>query len=564
MSDHSLVRSRFAPSPSGHLHVGGARTALFSWAYARAKGGRFILRIEDTDRRRSSEAATRAFLEDLKWLGIEWDEGPKFEGCGGGETGPYHQSQRRPLYERQVDRLIEQGAAYRAFETPQELEAARAAARAKGRSYRYDRAALRLDPATVKRMCAENRPFVVRFKVPDEGDIEVLDEVRGRTIVAADELDDFVILKADGYPTYHLAVVVDDELMGVTHVIRGQEHLNNTAKHVLLQAALGFRRPTYAHVSLIFNPDGSKMSKRDRDRALRLEVGRRGLEQPPLIAGEPVVSEEHWRWWLRSKEHQLELESARRLAGALGVDLPEIDIEDFRRAGYLAEVLVNYLALLGWSPGGDIEKFDRAFLIERFDLDRIIKSPAKFDREKLLAFNLDALQAVSTTAFTDRLRAHGERYHPEYLRKLGPEKLALFAAANHNRSKTLEDPFKSGRFFVIADDEVSYERSKAVRKALGQGDPNGYAHLKGVAALLRELPEWTVERLEETVKSYADERAGGKLGAVAQPLRIAVSGGPVSPAIFDTLVILGRQSVLNRIERCLACRELPSDSEVGR
>ncbi len=547
-----IVRTRFAPSPSGHLHVGGARTALFCWAYARGRGGRFILRIEDTDRKRSSDAATHAILEDLHWLGIEWDEGPEYQGCGGGRVGPYYQSQRLDHYHRCADRLIKDGRAYRAFETTEELDAARAAATAAGRSHRYDRTALNLDEAAIERLLAENRPYVIRFRVPDEGVVTIPDVVRGETIVPAAEMDDFVIVKADGYPTYHFAVVVDDELMGVTHVIRGQEHLYNTARHVVLQDALGFRRPTYAHISLIYNPDNSKMSKRDKDRALREAVGDRGLEHPPLDRdGGPVVSPEHWHWWRSSADNQLELEPAARLAAALGLALPAIDVEDFREAGYLPEVLVNYLALLGWSPPEGREKFDARFLIKHFNLDRVIKSPARFDRDKLLAFNLDALQALSGVDFRDRLREHGERYHGDFLRRLGEERFPLFAAANHARSKTLEDPFRSCRFLVTDDADIVYEESKAVRKALSGGEPGGYAHLERLVPRLDGLADWTTESLERTITQYAAEGAAGKLGAVAQPLRIAVTGGTISPAIFETLALLGRESTVNRIKRCL-------------
>ncbi len=254
----ALVRTRFAPSPSGHLHVGGARTALFCWAYARGRDGRFVLRIEDTDRKRSSEAATAAFVEDLAWLDIKWDE------------GPFYQSQRLELYREQIDRLIDKGHAYRASETPDQLDAARRAAGAGG--YRYDRAALSLDEATVRQYLDENRPHVVRFRLPNEEPVTFTDVVRGEVEVEAAKIDDVVILKADGYPTYHCADVVDDEQKGETHDIPGQEHLDNTAKPVLLQDALGFRRPTYAHLSLIFTPNGSKRSKRDKDRAVRTAV----------------------------------------------------------------------------------------------------------------------------------------------------------------------------------------------------------------------------------------------------------------------------------------------------
>lgn len=577
-----VLRTRFAPSPTGHLHVGSARTALFCWALARANGGRFLLRIEDTDRRRSSESSTRELLEGLEWLGIDWDEGLEYKAWGGGESGPYRQSERLDLYRVHAERLINQGAAYRAFETPQELEAARAAAAAERRGYRYDRAALRLDPETIARYLREHRPYVVRFRVPDEGEITVQDEVRGDVCVSAEELDDLVIMKADGYPTYHFAVVVDDELMGVTDVIRGQEHLYNTVRHVLLQDALGFRRPRYAHISLILNADGSKMSKRNKAKVARQAAGdhlqtkgpgereawlkkleksdRVGLSSSPTPkrrrqALHPPVDHRFTAGEIEAflAGDNEEVAIAHLIAEDLEVDLPEIDVQDFRRSGYLPEVLVNYLALLGWSPGGDREKFDRAFLIEHFDLDRIVKSPARFDREKLRAFNLDALQAMQGDEFETRLRAHGERYHAEFLEKLGDGKLSLFAAANHARSKTLDDPFRDGRFFVIGDDEVVYEQSKAVRKALG-GDPSGCARLEALVPILQNLTEWSGPALEEAVTRYADEHAGGKLGKVAQPLRIAVSGGPVSPAIFDTLVILGREATLNRIRRCLAER----------
>src|SRR5690606_30138318 len=221
-SSNAPVRTRFAPSPSGHLHVGGARTALFCWAYARKHGGKFMLRIEDTDAKRSSDAASMAFLEDLKWLGIDWDEGPEYDGCGGGAHGPYFQSQRLDIYNRYIEQLIAEGKAYRAFETPEELDAQRQQARAEKRNYKYDRAALKLSPETVQRYLDEGRPHVVRFKLPDFETVTIHDEVRGDVTVTRNELDDFVIRKADGYPTYHFAVVVDDELMGVTHIIRAQ------------------------------------------------------------------------------------------------------------------------------------------------------------------------------------------------------------------------------------------------------------------------------------------------------------------------------------------------------
>ncbi|MHC4473896.1 MAG: glutamate--tRNA ligase [Planctomycetota bacterium] len=548
MYETAVVRTRFAPSPSGNLHVGGARTALFSWAYARGRGGEFILRIEDTDRKRSSDAASLAFLEDLRWLGIEWDEGPVHEGLGGGERGPYVQSERLDVYRGLVVNLVAEGKAYPAFETPEELDAARARARAEKWDYRYDRAARRLDPETVAQYLAEGRPHVVRLAVPDDREVVVRDTVLGEVRTPPEKLDDFVIRKADGYPTYHFAVVVDDELMGVTHVLRGQEHLMNAPRHVLLQEALGFRTPVYAHIPLIFNPDGSKMSKRDKDRALRGVAVERGLTSAASVDAET------FDWWLDGKDHQLDLETAERLAAELGVDLPEINVEDFRRAGYLPSVVTNYLALLGWSPGGDVEKFDSEFLVERFDLDRIVKSPAKFDRTKLKAFNLDAIQEMSEEEFEVRYREHCARYHPEFLERLDAGQFALLARANRIRAKTLEDTIPSSRLFVAEDDEIVYEDTKAVRKALVKGDPSGFAHLEAIRELLNRHEDFSVHGLETLIQAYADEHGGGKLGKVAQPLRIAVSGTTVSPAIYDTLAILGKEHVLRRIERCLAAR----------
>ncbi len=564
-SSASVVVTRFAPSPSGHLHVGGARTALFNWAYAKGRGGpgsRFVLRIEDTDTKRSSDTASMAFLEDLAWLGIDWDEGPEFEQIhrsaspqvhsrhtlGGGENGPYFQSQRLDIYNRYIEQLIAEGKAYRAYETPEELEAAREQARAEGRNYRYQRPPHAAD--------SPDQPHVVRFAVPEGREIVVRDQVLGevRTPAAPEpgSLDDFVIRKRDGYPTYHFAVVVDDELMGVTHVIRAQEHLSNTPRHMLLQEALGFRTPVYAHISVVTNPNGSKMSKRDKDKALRAAVREHALTAPPHVAGGDglALREEEWAWWIEADDRQLNPEAEQVLAEALGVQLPEINVDDFRRAGYLPEVMVNYLALLGWNPGGDVEKFDRAFLIEKFDFDRIIKSPAKFDREKLLAFNLDAIQALSPEEFVARLREHAERYHPEFLERLG-ERFDAFGRANQPRSKTLDDSFRTDRFFIVGDEQIVIEDSKPVRKALGGGPPSGADHLEAILPVLRELKEWTVDSLETAISNYAAQHAEGKLGKVAQPLRIAVTGGVVSPAIFDTLAILGKQSTLARIGQCL-------------
>jgi len=552
----NVMKTRFAPSPSGHLHVGGARTALFNFAFARRHGGRFVLRIEDTDRKRSSDSASLGFLRDLAWLGIAWDEGPELAdavqtpdgavSCGGGDAGPYFQSERIGIYDAYFARLLAQGKAYYAFDTPEELDAKRKAAMAEKRAYRYDRAALQLSPEDVKERLDAGTPAVLRLRVPDES-VTIQDEVLGESTFPAGEIDDFVIRKADGFPTYHFAVVVDDELMGVTHVLRAQEHHGNTAKHMLIQSALGFRHPVYGHLPLICNPDGSKMSKRDKDRLLRTTVRDRGLTTPP----DGTIDQPTFDAWLGDSSRQLDSGDTIRMAEALGVDLPEIDVDDFRRSGYLPQVVVNFLSLNGWSPGDDLEKFDLRFLCEHFDLTRVQKTPARFDRVKLLSFNADALRAMDPDAFVDALAAHGRSEHAEFMERLAPEQFRTLALASQERSRTLDEPFRGNRWIIMGDDEIDYVESKLVRKALAGGPPSGIDHLRALRAVFAEIAAWNVEELERSITTYVDANAPGQMGKVAQPIRVALTGGTVSPPIFDTLSIVGKDSTLRRIDRCL-------------
>lgn len=548
--------TRFAPSPSGHLHVGGARTALFCWAFAKGRGGKFLIRIEDTDQKRSSDAASVGFLKDLDWLGIRWDEGPEYTApdgtvVGGGPNGSYFQSERLEIYARYTEKLLAEGKAYEAWDSQDELDAMRKDATARKEAFRY-RFRGEVTPDQRARYIGEGRVPVVRFRSPQVA-VTINDEVLGDATLPAGEVDDFVIRKKDGFPTYHFAVVVDDELMGVTHVLRAQEHFTNTAKHILLQDALGFRRPTYGHLSIIKNPDDSKMSKRDKDKVLRKAVKEKALTAPP--AG--TVTAEEWSRWIGDDNVQLDLDGAIRLAEALKVTLPEINVDDFRRSGYLPEVICNFLALNGWSPGHDIEKFDNAFLKERFGLDRVMKTPAKFDRVKLLAFNTDAITGMPPDEFARRCHAHAVQYRQDYLAKLGDANFALLMKACQERSKTLDDPFRSNGFLLVADEALAFIDDKNVRKALGigavaaDGAKSGLDHLRALRGVLAGLPEWTQPALEAAANGYAAEHAQGKMGAVAQPLRIGVSGGTVSPPIWDTLVLVGRESALKRIDRCL-------------
>ena len=393
---------------------------------------------------------------------------------------------------------------------------------------------------------------MIRFRTPD-GPITIVDEVLGEATLPAGEVDDFVIRKADGYPTYHFAVVIDDAMMEVSHVLRAQEHFNNTAKHMILQDALGLPRPVYGHLSLIFNPDGSKMSKRDKDKVLRAAVKERAIDAAPIGSdGTPLVEADVWSTWLGDKSVQLDLDTLEQVAAALEVSLPEINVADFRRSGYLPEVLCNFLALNGWSAGDDLEKFDNNFLAKNFNLDRVQKTPAKFDRDKLLAFNLDAIQEMSPDVFHDLARAHASEFRPEFIERLDGGQFRTLCDASRERSKTLDEPFSVNRFLVSSDDEIEWTVSKPVRKAMFKGEPTGLELLGQIRPVLENLPDFDATSIEAAITAFVDEHAEGNLGRIAQPLRIAVSGGPISPPIFDTLAILGQEAVLSRIDRCLA------------
>jgi len=562
MSD---VITRFAPSPTGHLHVGGARTALFCWALARHLGGHFLLRIEDTDQARSSKEAAQGILEDLAWLGIHWDEGPELnseEGqrLGGDPrgVGPFFQTERRGRYNAVLQQLVERDLAYPAFETPAELDSQRHEARAAKRNFRYRRAVDFDRPAALARMAAE--PHVLRFRMP-EGPVCVSDEILGEVVYGEDDHDDFVLRKRDGFPTYHLAVVVDDEAMGVTHVLRGQEHLNNTPKHVALQHALGYRIPIYAHLPVIFNPDGSKMSKRDKDKSARKALrGARDRDRALLEAriGD-ALPPERLEAWLGDKRSQLETGELSALSDALGLDLPGIDVEDFRRAGYLPEVVCNFLALLGWSPGEkdaegrNRERFERAYLAEHFSTERIGKANAKFDRAKLLAFSQDSLAALSAEEFYDAWRGWCARYRPQVLAQLGDDATARrFSAVMQPRSRTLADPSAAsgpGRFALLGDQAFDYDE-KAVSKWLRKGEPSGLALLAGARVVLSRVDPFEASPIEAAVAAFCEDQGVG-LGRVAQPIRVAISGAAATPPLGDTLAILGRGATLRRIDRCL-------------
>ena len=555
MTSSPPVVTRFAPSPTGHLHIGGARTALFCWAHARRAGGSFILRVEDTDQARSSDDATKGILEDLAWLGIDWDEGPDLEHGGrtiGGDprsVGPFHQAERLDIYQQHFERLIEQGRAYPAFDTEEQLTVRRDAAREAKQTFRYTQADDYDAEGSLARM-RNGEPHVLRLRTPAET-IVVHDDVLGEVSFDADHIDDFIIRKRDGFPTYHFAVVVDDELMGVTHVMRGQEHLNNTPRHVALQRALGFRTPAYAHLPLIFNPDGSKMSKRDKDKAARAAGRDAKLDAPPV----PEIDEATFVKWLKDKSTQLPQGQLVALAQHLELSLPEIDVEDFRSAGYLPSTVCNYLALLGWNPGvknddgTDLERFDMAYLAEHFSPSRLGKTASKFDRAKLAAFSGDDLQTMDSAKFEAEWRTWAERSRPDPIEALG-ERVPLACRAAQIRVQTLADVETVIHFALIDDDAIEYD-AKAVGKVLTKNDGAGVAMLRDLEPVLAGVEPWEPGAIESSIKAFCEQREVG-MGKAAQPLRIAMTGGTVSPGLGDTIGLLPRERAIARIASCIA------------
>ncbi len=565
------VVTRFAPSPTGHLHIGGARSALFCWAYAQRTGGSFLLRIEDTDQARSSDESARGIMEDLAWLGIRWDQGPELkqgEG-GGGEAiggdrfgvGPFFQARRVPLYNKYIEQLIDQEKAYPAFDTTEELDAMRKAAIAKKETFRYDRTKAMSLPKAERIAKMKAHPHVVRLVAPP-GEIIVHDQVLGDVKYAAGELDDFVLRKADGFPTYHFAVVVDDETMGITHVLRAQEHLNNTPRHVALQRALGFRTPTYAHMPLIFNMDATKMGKRDKAKVARAALKKLGPAAP--TAADIGVDAKLLADFLAGENDSMDVAAA--VARKLKITLPEIQVNDFREAGYLPEAIVNFLGLLGWNPGmklddgKDLEKFDAAFLAKNFSIDRIGRTNAKFDRVKLLSFNADYLAALSDEEFARRWVAFCADTNPELGKRLatlgngGGDRLLMLVRAVKPRAKTLGDASKPAAFVMLADDAVPFDPA-AVEKNLVGGvgsDRRGLTLLATVQGRLATFTE--AEFKPDLIHAVIDQiaqQSGAGMGPVSQAIRVAVTGSGVSPGIGETLAVLGKTSAMTRIERCL-------------
>ena len=536
------VVTRFAPSPTGYLHVGGARTALFNWLWARRAGGTFILRIEDTDQKRNTPTAARQVMDDLRWLGIQWDEGPE----AGGPNGPYLQSQRKDIYDKYIKKLLDENNAYYCFETTEELAALRKEAEAQKKSFSYCRPENFPDSEAVEKARAEGRPVTVRFAVPQEKPIVVQDEVRGEITFAAEEISDFIILKSDGFPTYNFACVVDDRLMNVTHIIRGQEHLNNTPGQQTLWQALfpDAPLPKYAHMSVTVSDTGGKLSKRERPKALRNAIkAAQEIDLEALAAAGDISSEQLDSF--TSGKTMPDMPNIDAMARHLGVALPEINIVDFFKSGYLPETMVNFLALLGWNPGDNREIMQVDELIDSFDISRLTKSNSLFDRQKLLSFNTEHIKMVPKEKLIEHLRSYLTVIDSP-VASADDEMLTRIIKLCEG-ARTLADIERKCRFLFVDNDKIEYD-DKAVKKVLLKSD--GLANLAIVRDKLATMDELSEQAIEDMLRGLAEERQVG-LGKVAQPLRVAICGTTISLSIFDSVRLLGKENTLKRIDNTL-------------
>lgn len=536
-----IPRTRFAPSPTGSLHVGGARTALYCWLFARKTDGRFVLRIEDTDRARSTDESTRGILDDLRWLGLQWDDGPGTDDPDA--IGPFFQSERLDTYNGFFDQLLEKDLAYEAFETREELGAMRAAAEAEGKAFRYRR--VPYTEAQRAQFAAEGRQSVLRLDVP-RIERTVHDDILGDVTLSAEDVDDLVIRKADGFPTYHFAVVIDDHLMRITQVLRGQEHLMNTPKHMAIATALGIPSPRYGHFPLIFNAGGGKMSKRDKAKTARAGArdaakarGEKGYAWLSELAG---LDDAEVTAFMKKKSDGVSTATA--IAAALELELPPIEVMDFRRGGFVPEALLNYLALLGWNPGDDVgEILPVADMAPLFELKSINRSPARFDLDKLRAINGEYLRSLPR----ERLHEHLASWFavcPSRLAEVSRERLDVLLDLFLPRARTFAELEEACSWAF--DAPTSYD-DKAVAKFLLKG--GGHERLPQLASALEGVSDWSAASIQACLEGFAADNELG-LGKIAQPLRIALTGTSASPSIFDSVALLTQADALARIHAC--------------
>ncbi len=490
MAPSSEVRVRFAPSPTGSLHIGGVRTALFNWLYARRHGGTFVLRIEDTDQARSTEESTRGIFESLRWLGLDWDEGPD----KGGPYGPYTQTERLATYREFADRLVEEGKAYRCYATTEELDKLRRLAKAKNQHFVYPH----LWRDKTKADWLEGQPYVIRFKTPLTGETSFVDEVFGPITTPNDSpsVQDFILLRSDGIPLYNFGAVVDDILMKITLVARGRDHIGNTTPQVLLYRALGAEPPKFAHLPMMLAPDGKKLSKREgRKYNIPITVTRFVDEVGPL--------------------------------------------DGYRDLGYSPAGLLNYLVRFGWSHG-DQEVFSRRELAEFFDVSGINKSDGKFDAKKCLAVNHDHLKSEALTPAAEYVELLAPHLEARGLRADDPAYLARALATVRERARTFVEAAYMLDFY-LRDEPQFEEKGRALLK------PGAEAALGGLRAVVAGVEPFESKGLEAAINAWL-EAEGLAIKDVAQAARAALTGRAASPPLFDVMAALGRERTLRRLD----------------
>jgi glutamyl-tRNA synthetase len=536
-----MAVTRFAPSPTGYLHIGGARTALFDLLWAKKTGGKFVLRIEDTDQSRNSPTAAKQVMDDLKWLGIQWDQGPQV----GGPAEPYFQSQRLDIYNKYIKQLLDSGKAYYCFESADELEQMRKQAAAKKQNFIYQRPKTFPNASDVEKAKVQGRDVVVRFCMPEE-EIVVDDVIRGQVKFKGSEISDLIILKNDGFPTYHFACVVDDELMGITHVIRGQEHLMNTPGHIALQKALGFKTPVYAHMSLTVSEGGGKMSKRDRAKVLKEAIKKsQGLDMEALASAGGINITELEEFI--SGDAMPDTPAVDAMAEYLHMDLPEINIVDFFKSGYLPQALVNFIALLGYSAPVDKEVLTLQELIDTFDSSRFNKTNSLFDRKKLLSFNMEHIKLLSADELLSRYKDFLKVVNSPAAK--ADDALLKRVLKASEGARTLAEIDHKSRFLFTEDDKIEYNQ-KDVDKVLLNNNGQGLTMLAELKEHLRNLPTLNDKTIEDMLRGLAEQKQVG-LGKVAQPLRLAICGTTISLPIFESIDMLGLEATVRRIERTI-------------
>lgn len=488
------VRVRFAPSPTGYLHIGGARTALFNWMFARKYDGQFILRIEDTDRNRFVEGATEALMDDLRWLGLDWDEGPDI----GGPVGPYVQSERSDLYQEWADWLVAQGDAYRCYCTSEDLDEMRAKQKAAKQQIGYDRRCRYLTPEQSAIKEAEGLSYVIRFSMPLEGATVIPDVIRGDITVQNNQLQDSVLLKSDGLPTYHLANVVDDHFMQISHILRADEWISTAPLHINLYAAFGWQHPVYAHLPVVLNPSGKgKLSKRT---------------QAFDDSGQTVF----------------------------------VKTEEFRAGGILPDALLNFLANVGWSFGDDVEQFTMAEAYPRFELENVNPSPARLPYDKLDWLNGQYIQQMEPLALAQAVKPFLDAAGYE----VNPEALLLVIPAMSVRMKRLPDaiPFLQ---FLFEDVALDLDVAALTHKQLPFDNAKaGYQQARDYVAT---TPVYDLDNISAAMMAIgADVTLNGRAGPFLGLMRLAITGQQVSPPLFESMLALGRERTLARLDEVLA------------